>query len=237
MRKKRSYFLAIAAGLLVLGLASPGAQAGYVPLPTTLNALLPPGSYTTVMGAETLKFSDWTFSSVTQPGNLVGVPPASSINVGAFVEGNETGFGLTGTLSAGIGQTVDVAISYLVTTVPPGGSLTDAILITAGGNFGGTGTYSVGETLTNPATGLPIAALEGSLPGTPGGFVTFPDVSSILVTKDIFLVGGSAGVTLSVIDQGFSSTSIPEPGSMALLGIGMTGLLAFRRFFKRTTIA
>jgi hypothetical protein len=34
-----------------------------------------------------------------------------------------------------------------------------------------------------------------------------------------------------------SFNSIPEPTSMALLGIGMTSFLAFRRFFKRRSIA
>jgi PEP-CTERM motif len=34
-----------------------------------------------------------------------------------------------------------------------------------------------------------------------------------------------------------TSTAIPEPTSMALLGIGMTGFLAFRRLFKRPAVA
>jgi hypothetical protein len=29
-------------------------------------------------------------------------------------------------------------------------------------------------------------------------------------------------------------SSIPEPSSMALLGIGLAGVLALRRYFKRT---
>jgi len=32
-------------------------------------------------------------------------------------------------------------------------------------------------------------------------------------------------------------TAVPEPTSIALLGIGMTGFLAFRRLFKRTATA
>ena len=60
---------------------------------------------------------------------------------------------------------------------------------------------------------------------------------SIRVEKDILLVGGSQGATVSIIDQGFSSINVPEPSSVALLGIGMTGFLAFRRLFKRHAVA
>jgi hypothetical protein len=37
--------------------------------------------------------------------------------------------------------------------------------------------------------------------------------------------------------QSFSVSVIPEPASWALLGIGMTGFLAFRRYFKKTQVA
>lgn len=46
-----------------------------------------------------------------------------------------------------------------------------------------------------------------------------------------------SGVTLTNFSFGLTQNVIPEPSSMALLGIGVTGFLAFRRLFKRTRVA
>lgn len=232
--KRRSLFLTIAAGLLVSGIGALDARAGYVSLPTSYDNLI--GNYTIVTGAESLTFSGFTYTSSSSPPPGSPGPAASTLEVVPYTVGAETGFSLTGTLFAAAGTFVDVSISYVV-TAPTGELLDDAYLSTTGGNFGGSGQYSVGETLTNAATMLPITTLEGSLPGSPGAFATFAGVQSIIVSKDIFLYGGSNGATLSVITQAFSSSGVPEPSSMALLGIGMTGFLAFRRLFKRHAVA
>ena len=228
--KRRSLFLAIAAGLLVSGMGARDGRAASVALPTTLNNLL--GNSTTVVGAETLTFSNFTFTSSSVPAGSAAL--ASNINVSAFTSlPNETGFALTGTLNAPANTMVDASITYVV-TAPAGELLNDAFLSTAGG---GSGSYLVNETLVNALTGAPITTLAGSSSGPAGQLVSFAGIQSILVTKDIFLSGGATGESLSVVQQAFSSTGVPEPSSMALLGIGMTGFLAFRRLFKRQAIA
>jgi len=233
--KRRVLFLALAAGFVVLGLAAQDARAGYVPLPTTINALTPTGNYTTVVGAETLTFSNWTYTSSSVPTG--SAPPATSITVNPFTFSNETGFTLNGTLSAPPMTMVDLTISYLV-SAPAGESLNDAILLTTGGPLlGGTGTYLVTESLVNPVFPFNTIATLSATNASPSDSATFGNISSLLVTKDIFILGGSTGVSLSAITQAFSSTGVPEPTSLALLGIGMTGFLAFRRFFKKTSAA
>jgi len=73
------------------------------------------------------------------------------------------------------------------------------------------------------------------VPPTVAGALTFT------VTTSGFFEGGEINPT-SIIGTPAANnfnfmTAVPEPTSIALLGIGMTGFLAFRRLFKRTATA
>jgi hypothetical protein len=238
--KRRSLFLALAAGFVVLGLGALDARAGsFIPLPTTLNLLTAdPTNFTTVAAPnETETFNNFTFSaSVIPPGTPA--LDASGVGVSAYHAGLEAGLQFSGAFFAPAGTIVDYKIAYVV-TAPAGFKLTDAILGVTYNSFGGSGSVSVGESFFNAATGDGIGSLNlSNPPGTPvSSSTTFPGLQSILVEKDILLVGGSNGAGISIIDQGFSSSGVPEPASWALLGIGMTGFLAFRRLFKKTSVA
>ena len=66
---------------------------------------------------------------------------------------------------------------------------------------------------------------------SPAAFATSPQ--TILLTGVTVSPGGQMVTT----NLSFSvEAAVPEPSSVALLGIGVTGLLAFRRFFKRRPV-
>ena len=73
-------------------------------------------------------------------------------------------------------------------------------------------------------------------PAVEGGSLTFT-----VDTSGVFLGGGinvlSITGTPTANNFNFKTAAVPEPSSFALLGIGMTGFLAFRRLFKRTSVA
>jgi len=242
--KRRALFFALAAGFIVLGFGALDARAGLIPLPTTLDQFVGSnGSNFAIVtntnplpnGAESLKFSQFAYTQAT------GDPPdAAHVTVSPFTLGGvpgETGVEFGGAFNAAAGITSDWIIKYRVDELSPGQLLTDAYLKITGGINGGTGMINVSETITD---------LNGNVLGTLEAFnghvldtINFSHgVTGLLITKDISAVGGNNGVTMSVIDQGYSSAGgVPEPASWALLGIGMTGFLAFRRFFNKTAVA
>jgi hypothetical protein len=237
--KSRFLFRALAAGLIVLGFGALDARAGFVALPTTYDALTPAGNFTTVdgrpTGGEFLTFTNFTFSSTSIPSGSEVSP--TNVLVEPYTVATETGFSLTGAgFFAPANTIVDIRISYIV-HAEPGHFFTDAQLITTGGILGTTGGYSVSETIRNGTD------FWGSLTANAGSPVDFTfgpagvQATTLIVTKDIFLQGGDGGISLSDVTQAFSSSAVPEPASWALLGIGMTGFLAFRRFFKKTSVA
>jgi hypothetical protein len=225
--KSRSLFLSIAAGFLVSGIGALDTRAASVALPTTYDQLLIAGNTTTVGNFQFSAFG-YTTTPVNSP------PPSTAINVSAFTNiPGETGLSFQGAFAAAANTTVDYKITYTVTALSM--AIADAYLSITGTANGGTGSVSVAETFTT-LTGAPVGSVSANLVGN--GFVgttSFAPQTAILVTKDVLIMGGSAGANVSVINQGFSA--VPEPTSMALLGIGMTGFLAFRRLFKRTSLA
>jgi len=237
---RRVFLHAIVASMVVLGFGAQAARAGsQIPLPTTLDMLtgVNSGNFVEVTnGGTTLEFSNFSFTQTPPP----APPTAAGVGVAGVtgppqVPTGETGLEFSSSFNAAAGVTNDWVLSYQV-TVLKGPKITDAFLGITGGTNGGTGAINVSETIKSSSFAQ-LAHLEAFTPGTFSATATFAPQSVLFVTKDINVAGGSLGSTLSVIDQAYSTASTPEPASIALLGIGMTGFLAFRRFFKKSSVA
>jgi len=221
-----------AVGLLALG--GLNARAGQILLPSALPPLEISGNYAIV--------GDLEFSTFTYSPSPIGSPPAASaVTVNSFLSiPGEPGISFNGVFTAAANTSVDYAISYVVTTTD-GKPITDAYLSLGGFvNNGGTGSVSIGETILAPNLGgivISTIPFQVFIPGQPVDTTALlPPQTTIVVQKDIVVNGGSNGATFSFVNQGFS-TAVPEPASMALLGIGLSGLFTLRRFLKRTSVA
>jgi hypothetical protein len=218
--------------LVLTALGGTNAQAGPIPLPSTLPPLEVPGNFAVV---NNLKFSDFTYTATP-----LGSPPLDSgITVSEFhsVPGNP-GITFSAGFAAAAQHTVDYKIGYRVDTFD--GTQISAAYLSLGGfvTFGGSGSVSISETVTDlGGTIISKVPFQVSGPGqTSDTSPLLPPATTILVTEDILVTGGSNGAAFSFANQGFATT-VPEPCSMALLGIGVSALFTLRRFLKRTSVA
>jgi hypothetical protein len=72
-------------------------------------------------------------------------------------------------------------------------------------------------------------------------FTTTAPTNNVMLLPGLIAIDpattSAVGGTVATTPVSFSIATVPEPSAMALLGIGMTSLLAFRRFFNRKIAA
>jgi hypothetical protein len=163
------------------------------------------------------------------------MPAASGVNVLCHSVAGNLGLRFQGGFVDGPGGgSSDAVISYTVTVTDPRFVITDAHL---DGNPQllppyGTGIMSVVETFTPdaPNNTMSIFDIKPGSYNQNSDFTIFATGHKTLhVQKDIFgwAIGGFSYATLSYVDQTYSQTAVPEPGTLGLLGIGLLGFAGY----------
>jgi len=189
--------------------------------PVNAQPILP--SPTVVSG--NITFDNFTCTSTGIPCGAINVEPYVSTTPPDPSPG-EFGIRINGAFNALPGVFGDTAISYDA-HISGGSTLTDASMF-----FNGTPISSINEMIFNLDNGHLIGVLNVLNP--PAQFTDHVVLSeaalNIRVFKDIEYIGPANGqATISIIDQTYSQTQVPEPGSLALLGAALTSFGIYRR--------
>jgi hypothetical protein len=149
----------------------------------------------------------------------------------AFAAPSQAGSVVTTTLTFTVTPSTASASDLEVTYSPDVSGTTSNVLVAANGGLSSPAASISGDTLTVNFT--PAAATTSNL------IITFDTTLNDPITFGSFNITGvkSGATATGSISVTAVPQTIPEPTTIAMLGIGMTGLLAFRRLFKRTSVA
>ncbi len=189
-----------------------------------------PDSFSCTLDNGDITLSNFTYLSSTPV-------TADEVTVGLDNPGSD-GYGLTfsGAWSTAANTTADVDVTFDV-TASNGQEIGDVYIILSAPNVnGGTGNLEYTESFCNPQPSCSETSETVSFPSTSAqnDLVTLSQpVTSLAITKDVELIGGSNGVSFSSFGNQYST--VPEPRAVSLvLGLGL--LIGFA-FFKRRQVA